>query len=80
MFLLSLVPSVFACPATFATGFVALIGSPGTFFTGFATSAGLLGAFFTGFASSELSFMNFVSYSHDTKFINKSFVMCVIGE
>ena len=52
VFLPSLVPGVFACPATFATGFVALVGLPDIFLIGFATSAGLLGAFFTGLVTS----------------------------
>ena len=38
-------PVVFACPVTFATGFVAVTGSLGAFSAGFVTLIGSLGAF-----------------------------------
>ena len=49
VFLLSLVPAVFVCPATFAIGLFALVGPSGIFSAGFVASAGLRDAFSTGF-------------------------------
>ena len=45
VFLLSLVPSIFVCPATFATGFAALVGPSGIIFSSFDVPAGSLDAF-----------------------------------
>ena len=49
VFLLSLVPGVFVCPATFAIGLFALVGPSGIFSAGFVASAGLRDAFSAGF-------------------------------
>ena len=49
VFLLSLVSGIFVCPATFATGLVALVGPSGIFFSNFDVPAGPLDAFSVGF-------------------------------
>ena len=51
VFLLSLVPGVFVCPATFAIGLFALVGPSVIFSAGFVASAGLRDVFSTGFVA-----------------------------
>ena len=51
VFLLSLVPGIFVCPATFTIGLFALVRPSGIFSTGFVASAGLRDVFSTGFVA-----------------------------